>query len=241
MNGSTVVEGGELVQDFKDDIVMLGSKESLQLLQQNNFQVFGDGTFKYAPKGYFQMYTLLILNNNIYTPVVYFLLKNKMQGTYRTMFRLLRSHCLDLRIAKLQMDFEVAAHNVAKEVFPEAEVRGCRFHPAQAWFRKLGRLVLHSVYNHKTSKTAIWLKSIFGLPGLEPEEVEQFFNQELKSQAPERPAVAAFIFYLSQTYITDGANHVGRDYGWGQAHNQWMRKFPPALWSWLCEPPSKHV
>ena len=138
------------------------------------------------------------------------------------MFRLLRSHCLDLRIAKLQMDFEVAAHNAAKEVFPEAEVRGCRFHPAQAWFRKLGRLGLHSVYNHKTSKTAIWLKSIFGLPGLEPEEVEQFFNQELKSQAPERPAVAAFILYLSQTYITDGANHVGRDYGWGQAHNQYV-------------------
>ena len=77
MNGSTVVEGGELVQDFKDDIVMLASKESLQLLQQNNFQVFGDGTFKYAPKGYFQMYTLLILNNNIYTPVVYFYWKIK--------------------------------------------------------------------------------------------------------------------------------------------------------------------
>ena len=96
MNGSTVVEGGELVQDVKDDIVMLASKESLQLLQQNNFQVFGDGTFKYAPKGYFQMYTLHILNNNIYTPVVYFLLKNKKQGTYRTMFRLLKSHCPDL-------------------------------------------------------------------------------------------------------------------------------------------------
>ena len=161
------------------------------------------------------------------------------------MFRLLKSHCPDLKIAKLQMDFEVAAINAAKEVFPEAEVRGCRFHLAQAWFRKLGRLGLHSVYNHKTSKAAIWLKSIFGLPGLEPEEVEQFFNQELKSQAPERPAVAAFILYLSQTYITDGAkipsNHVGRDYGWGQAHNQWMRKFPSALWSWLCEPPSKHV
>lgn len=140
-----------------------------------------------------------------------------MQGTYRTMFRLLRSHCLDLRIAKLQMDFEVAAHNAAKEVFPEAEVRGCRFHPAQAWFRKLGRLGLHSVYNHKTSKTAIWLKSIFGLPGLEPEEVEQFFNQELKSQAPERPAVAAFILYLSQTYITDGA------------------KFPPTMWAGIMD------
>ena len=37
------------------------------------------------------------------------------------------------------------------------------------------------------------------------------------------------------------SNHVGRDYGWGQAHDQWMRKFPSALWSWLCEPESKHV
>ena len=54
MNGSTVVEGGELVQDVKDDIVMLGSKESLQLLQQNNFQVFGDGTFKMHQKDTFK-------------------------------------------------------------------------------------------------------------------------------------------------------------------------------------------
>ena len=133
------------------------------------------------------------------------------------MFRLFRSHCLDLRIAKLQMDFEVAAHIAAKEVFPEAEVRGCRFHLAQAWFRKLGRLGLHSVYNNKTSKTAIWLKSIFGLPGLEPEEVERFFNQELKSQAPERPAVAAFILYLSQTYIAADA------------------KFPPTMWAGIMD------
>ena len=83
--------------------------------------------------------------------------------------------------------------------------------------RKLGRLGRHSVYNHKTSKAAIWLKSIFGLPGLEPEEVEQFFNQELKSQAPERPAVAAFILYLSQTYIAADA------------------KFPPTMWAGIMD------
>ena len=44
------VQGGELVQDVRKGVVMLGSKESFQLWSEHAEQIFGDGTFKYAPK-----------------------------------------------------------------------------------------------------------------------------------------------------------------------------------------------
>ena len=50
------VEGAELVLDVYDDIVMLGSSMSLMLLQKNNSQLSCDGTFKFAPRGYFRVH-----------------------------------------------------------------------------------------------------------------------------------------------------------------------------------------
>ena len=90
------VEGAELVLDVYDDIVMLGSSMSLMLLQQNNSQLFCDGTFKFAPRGYFQLYSIHVLIETVYTPVVYFLLQNKNYGSYVTMFKMLKRHCPDL-------------------------------------------------------------------------------------------------------------------------------------------------
>ena len=217
INGEQLVEGSNLVHDICDDIVMLGSQKSFELLQENNAQVFCDGTFKYAPRGYLQMYTLHIVKETVYTPVVYFLLKNKLQKTYTTMFSMLKSHCPELNVGVFQMDFELAAHKAAKEVFPEAEVRGCRFHLAQAWFRKLGRLGLQSIYYNSSTSTAIWLKTVFGLPGLPPSDVEDFFTRQLMTSAPRGHAVQEFISYLMKTYIAADS------------------KFPPIMWAGILD------
>ena len=75
------VQIGDFVQDARKGVVMLGSKESIQLLSEHAEQIFGDGTFKYAPKHYKQMYTIHIHKDNIYVPVIYFLLKNKQTKT----------------------------------------------------------------------------------------------------------------------------------------------------------------
>ena len=83
MFGERKVEGAELMLDSSEDIVMLGSTMGLILMQENSYQLFCDGTFKYAAKGYFQLYTIhVIVNTTVYTPVIHFLLKNKQCTTY---------------------------------------------------------------------------------------------------------------------------------------------------------------
>ena len=72
-----VVDGSNLVRRCQNNVVMFGIDKSIKILQDNSSQIFGDGTFRYAPKGYYQMYTFHIFKNNTYIPVLYFLLENK--------------------------------------------------------------------------------------------------------------------------------------------------------------------
>ena len=87
------IEGAYLVQEYRDGVVMFASDKSLALIRGESKQVFGDGTFRYAPKGYYQMYTFHIHVSNTYVQVAYFLLLNKTLKTYVTMFEMLKERC----------------------------------------------------------------------------------------------------------------------------------------------------
>ena len=171
---------------------MIGSEKGLKLLREHEEHIFGDGTFKYAPNYYKQMFTLHVIKDFIYVPVCYFLLKNKQQSTYETMFRMVSDMCPGFSPKVAHFDFEIAIHNGFKKVFPEAEVRGCRFHIAQAWYRKLASLGLQATYLVGKSRTAVWLKSCFGLPCLPAEDVLEFFSTDLKNDRPGNPALITF-------------------------------------------------
>ena len=121
------------------------------------------------------------------------------------------------------MDFELAAQQAAAAVFPEAEIRGRRFHLAQAWFRKLTKLGLQTTYQRCHSQAAIWLKTVFGLPGLQPIAVEPFFTKELLPIAPNNTKVRAFAKYLIDTYVDKDA------------------KFAPIMWAGIMDGDRRHT
>ena len=206
------VEGGQLVQEIRGGVVMLGSRLSFDQLTENASHIFGDGTFRFAPKFYKQMFTIHIVKGHIFVPVVYFLLQNKQQRTYRTMFRMLRDKCPDFVPGIAHFDFEVAIQNAFREVFPDAEVRGCRFHLAQAWYRKLASLGLQVTYMIGKSKAAVWLKVCFGLPCLPQAQVLEFFDEHNKSK-PQNAALESFAQYLRSNYMSPASS------------------FPPNLWA----------
>ena len=218
LNKEINVDGGSLVQAVENNVVMLGTEKSFQLLRENYSQVFGDGTFKFAPKGYLQMYTIHIYKHNKYIQVAYFLLKDKHFKTYNTMCKMLHGICPELNRSVFQLDFEPGVHKAVRKQFPGAVVRGCRFHLAQSWNRRIQRHGLQKTYIAARSQAAIWLKTVFGLPSLEPASVQPFFNDILVQQAPTTEAFTLYSKYLIETYIKPDAT------------------FPPTMWVVVLDP-----
>ena len=66
LNQTHFVQGGELVQEVRKKVVMLGSDTSFELLSSNATHIFGDGTFRFAPNHYKQMFIVHIIKDNVY-------------------------------------------------------------------------------------------------------------------------------------------------------------------------------
>ena len=58
--------GDEIVRSVRGNIVMIARKEDLKLLNVDRLALFGDGTFKYSPRFFNQMYTFFVFTNGFY-------------------------------------------------------------------------------------------------------------------------------------------------------------------------------
>jgi hypothetical protein len=53
--------------------------------------------------------------------------------------------------------------NRLREEFREVEIKGCRLHLGQAWYRKIQSLGLAQDYKDKSSEIGKWLSQFFGI------------------------------------------------------------------------------
>lgn len=87
---------------------------------------YGDGTFKVAPLGFTQLYTINIIRNNKNVPMFYALLPDKKQSSYDIIFDFL-SQKVTTQPKSFVHDLEKAALNSIKSKFPEKTIEGCYF------------------------------------------------------------------------------------------------------------------
>ena len=80
------------VVDGESEIVMFSTETNLKLLGQD-VHLFGDETFQFCPKFFYQLYTIHTYKNGQYIPCVYFLLPSKTKQCYQSMFRHLIDAC----------------------------------------------------------------------------------------------------------------------------------------------------
>ena len=92
-------------------------------------------------------------------------------------------------------------HNVLKEIFPDAQLKCCRFHLAQAWWRKIQSVGLSNEYKNTESQLGKWLKWFFGLHFVDAVNVEDIFV-DLMSVAPDDEKCIKFADYL-EAYKND--------------------------------------
>lgn len=124
------------INNFEANIVVFSCETNVKFLCDQEI-LFMDGTFNYCAKFFLQMFTIHTCVNNIYVPVAFCLLKNKLKHTYTTALRLLAQRCREmghhLNPKTIVIDFEMAIHSSISEVFPNAKLIGCRFHLSQSW------------------------------------------------------------------------------------------------------------
>lgn len=116
------------VNDAETGIIMLTTKSNMEYFCEPIVEIFGDGTFKYCPKFFYQLYTLLGYKHGRYIPCAFFLLPSKSKECYINMFRHLITVVTDLglnfTLTSIHLDFEDAVFEAAREFWPEVLIRG---------------------------------------------------------------------------------------------------------------------
>lgn len=102
--------------DDNREIFVFTTTENLKLLCDSE-EVFGDGTFDFAPKFFTQLYTLHVFKNGYTLPLVFSFLPKKDEVTYNKMWTLIKDLCVNLTNHQLNIpvfvvDFEQAANCV---------------------------------------------------------------------------------------------------------------------------------
>lgn len=205
-----------LIADIINKIVVFSCETNLRVLC-NSPKVYMDGTFKYCCKYFYQLFTIHILQNGHYIPLVFVLLPNKETRTYATMLKLIQTKCSELNLIFkpkfVVVDFEKAIHNAISNIWPDAIIQGCKFHLTQAWYRKILNLGLSKEYKDCESETGKWLKYLFGLPYLNPTEVGDAFVFDFVEIQPKDDRISKLSDYLVDTYLNEDSD------------------FPPSMWA----------
>lgn len=122
-------ENEELLQvnDPNTHIVIFSTRKNLSYLSRNKI-AFMDGTFSYCAKFFSQMFTVHIVENGNYVPLVFALLPDKKTSTYETFFKDLCKLCSEngenLNPMTIVVDFEQGIHSAIQCVWPTSIIRG---------------------------------------------------------------------------------------------------------------------
>ena len=157
-------------------VIILASRPVLDDMARSTMW-FGDGTFKSTPKIISQLYTIHYeKHENVILGCVP-LMADKSEESYKTLFESLR----DLLPAgrrtgptKISMDFEIAAMNGFKQVFPLASESYCYFHFGQSMWRKAQNSGIAPLYA-TDEEIRTQFHSVLGLPFVPEDHVVNAF------------------------------------------------------------------
>lgn len=206
-----------LFSDAAAQIAIFSCKSNIEFLGKVK-RIYLDGTFNYCPQFFFQFFTIHGYYKGHYIPLIFSLLPNKRCETYQKLFHIVIEICnkmsVTLNILEIVIDFEKAIHKAVEQVWPLAEVIGCRFHLLQSWYRKIQQIGLIPAYKDESSDAGQWLKLTFALTFLNPAEVSDCFVFDLLSIAPpDNEKIQMYCDYLIDNYISEES------------------LFPPKLWA----------
>lgn len=205
-----------LINDTTINLIIFSCNYNLNFLCNAEI-LYMDGTFSYCTKFFKQLFTIHGFFNGHYIPLVFCLLQDKREETYRLclskIYDLCKNYNLVFSPKEVVVDFEISIHNAVTQMWTNIKITGCRFHLTQSWYRQIQKLGLTQSYKDEKSDVGKWLHYCFGLLFLEPNEVEDFYFFELYEIKPQNTNLEKFSDYLFENYLTKES------------------KFPPHVWA----------
>ncbi|CAF3449814.1 unnamed protein product [Rotaria socialis] len=183
-----------------DRIIIFASAEQLQLLESDE-QLLVDGTFKVTPSIFYQLYVMRMVYRNAVLPVVFALLPNKTQETYRRLIDKLSEICPLWSPKFIMMDSELASINAFGDKFVTTTnssiISGCFFHLQNSIQRKLQDLGFKTNYE-QDPVFSHHVNQIAALAFLQPNDVSQGFD-DLYNSLPQM--LHLLLDYFEGTYV----------------------------------------
>lgn len=137
-----------------------------------------DATFKIIPTFFKQLYTIHGHKQNTIIPLIYALLTLKYQRMYELLLQkiihLADESNISLNPHFIFTDFETAAINAIKLIFPHSKTKRCFFHLCQNVYRKIQKNGLTNKYGNDETFSML-LRQIPCLAYLKPEEILNTF------------------------------------------------------------------
>lgn len=112
-------------------------------------------------------------------------MSDKTRASYEIIFQLLQNLLIENHgnygnLHTIIMDFEAAAHNAARAIFPNVTTKGCLFHFGQCLIRHVQRYGLMQFYENEESEIRIWIKKLKALALLPPDLIIAIWQRELR-------------------------------------------------------------
>ena len=165
-------------------------------------RIYMDATYKNAPTGFKQLFTInsFIANSSgdmIQVPLCFVFMTRRRKVDYVEVLTAFRKLLLGVAVQSVLTDFEIALWSAVREVFPEATHFGCLFHWTQAIMNKVKDLGLANAYrNHSNTRQAI--QQLLCLPYLPHSKIPGVFYYLMENAPKETHPLFA---YVKSTWI----------------------------------------
>ena len=194
--------GENFIVTDDDDMVILATADNLRHLSAADTW-FCDGTFKSCPKLFSQLYTVHAFIDGDMFPLVYGLLPDKKEATYKKFFTAIQN-ASPVRLAptRIFMDFESAAWNGVSSVFPGIEMKGCFFHYTQCIIRYSRESCKLAIAFKENAEVQKFVRRAAVLPLVPLDRLDDVWLYALDHRPSEVPDVDKFADYVTEHWVT---------------------------------------
>ncbi|CAF3421432.1 unnamed protein product [Rotaria sp. Silwood1] len=201
----TLLDDRFLLNHNRTSMILTFSSLAAMKLLGNNEHWNADGTFRTAPRLFYQSFSIHVWDAYSMKSAIYAALPDKKENTYDNFLQdvILYANNYDIKLAPktILIDFEVALYKSFSNSFPTAIIKGCQFHFSQNIWRQIKKKGLLKLSQGEDVRRQI--ANILMLPILPPDEINNAFCNIIEHLSNIHVKFLKLTNYILETYIEE--------------------------------------